>query len=447
MGCSGGSGGPGSVDSGESEDLVDAGIDTLDEETSDALLEAIELFEDALVADPGNDVARSLLAMAEVLAFFDEPNTARFMGSGCGMDLDTLLDRLDIELGEGTTIFSLLDGTAPEPMFPEGPPSDPPTGIELQSFLRCELIPLLQETAEKLEAVSSGFTHEFEDGLLGSDPFTIDYGDAHLLAGALRGAEMALHLTCIFELAIDPEELVDGESELLLGRSDGALGSPGWPTQLFTGDSPTDVVAEQLCEGNTGVFNEHALLGTAGLLDASAEAQTHLDEWRAAAAQLLMNINDAVDGKVALADAGADPGLIEIDSTFICAQAVWLPWLVDMVDALQGTDSSVAAVEVPEVCGIEIYLPALEIPEELFEAATYSNRPFLPTYGEGECYDVDESSFSHIDDAIYDNLHALAAEFAEDGTVGADDMYYVWIQMECAFESMLSYSAGCDLAE
>jgi hypothetical protein len=241
---------------------------------------------------------------------------------------------------------------------------------------------------------------------------------------------MMFHKLCLFEFAFDYGD-----------------GSVDPPQQLFTGNSPSLVVPEQICGvDNSGLFNAYAQFGTAGLLDASAEAQIHLDEWRSAGAQLLMNINEAVDGKVALEAADAEPGLIEIDSTFMCAQGVWLPWLVDMVDALEGGDSSVAAVDVEDICGIEIHLPALELPGELFEAATYSNRPFLPSYGVGECYLVAPISFAHINNPEYANLHALVAVLNEDGILTKEDMYNVWVDMECRWEEEVNgWWAGCGL--
>jgi len=138
---------------------------------------------------------------------------------------------------------------------------------------------------------------------------------------------MKLHKLCLFEWAFDP-----GDNDVIvIEEGFTASRSSGLPQQLFTGNSPSSVVPEQICGvENSGLFNAHAEFGTAGLLDASAEAQTHLNGWRSAGAQLLMNINEAVDGKAALEADDAEPGLIEIDSTFMCAQGVWLPWLVEL---------------------------------------------------------------------------------------------------------------------
>jgi hypothetical protein len=151
--CGGGGGGVATVDSEESTLLAEAGIEQLDQASSSSLLEAYASFEEALTLDPGNDLARSMLALTEALVFFDQPNTAFQLqsGSSCGLDLETLLNRLEIDLVEGTTIFTLLDGTAPSPEGPEGDLFNPPTGTELQSFFRCELIPMLQSVATHLE--------------------------------------------------------------------------------------------------------------------------------------------------------------------------------------------------------------------------------------------------------------------------------------------------------
>jgi hypothetical protein len=417
--CGGGGGGGATVDSEGSTLLAEAGIEQLDQASSSSLLEAYASFEEALTLDPGNDLARSMLALTEALVFFDQPNTAFQLqsGSSCGLDLETLLNRLEIDLVEGTTIFTLLDGTAPSPEGPEGDLFNPPTGTELQSFFRCELIPMLQSVATHLEEVDFGFTYEFESGLFSSGgSFSLDAGDARAAAGALRVFEMALHKACLFELAGKLSNSKDG-----------------MPSQLFTGNGPLDVIPEQVCKtANRGLFNSYEDYGTEGLLDVSAEGQTHLNGWREAAIQVLENINDAVDAKNALEAAGAVAGLFEIDPDFSCAQPVWLPWLTQCIDALSLQDPFVPAVEGGGMCGFEVDLPEGYVSPRIFELATYANRPFLPTYTFAECYDVSEASFSHIDSPTYANLRALAADYGAD--LSEEDLYNFWVDRECNYE-------------
>ena len=175
------------------------------------IVEADDCFQSELATNPSDEETNLFRALSRLLRLVEDkadgPNPAVFTDS---------FNELMEQFGVPTENLSVFDF---HPDFPKPLPSDSPTGVDIQEYIRTVLIPEITSALEdNLSNVGSSYsTFVTEDelesfGILNEPQVEVDYGDVKLLEAALRTALASLKsfvLAYDWDLDIDETALLD----------------------------------------------------------------------------------------------------------------------------------------------------------------------------------------------------------------------------------------------
>ena len=197
------------------------------------IVEADDCFQSELATEPTDEEANLFRALSRLLRLVEDkadgPNPAVFTDS-----FNELLEQFGVPT-ENLSVFDF------DPDFPKPLPSDSPTGVDIQEFIRTVLIPEITSALEdNLSNVGSSYStfvteEELESfGIMNEPQVEVDYGDVKLLEAALRTALASLKsfvLAYDWDLDIDEtalldplvlQDVVDANPALLTLQSDAA---------------------------------------------------------------------------------------------------------------------------------------------------------------------------------------------------------------------------------
>jgi len=430
-GCGGGGGGGSSTPSAEEQSAqrTSEAKTNLDDQSSQGLAQALALLEEAVDLDPANDEARMLLGAIRLPAFLDDnrfdPSPTTLGGEGEGSTLAHLLARAGIDL-HGDSIFDFLEGTADPIGTPEELSDDTPTLGELQTLVRDELLPVLRAAEADLSAVSEDFSRSID---LFGRTIELDYGDAEVLAAGLRALEVQLLLFVIFDLDADLDALANYDKG----------GAPlDHPYRLFTGESPDDIVEHARSRPlpgepeRSGFLNEPDTLASRRTFRPAAGADELFDDLRVA---LISLVKHAQAGAAYEEDADSSDDLFVVTGEDACEISLAEPWLLDLLDALQGGDPVVDAFATGGG-DCELALPGFTLDIDLvFDPKTYDGRPFLPDYGGSKYTVADEGSFDHATGAT--DLNRMIQDLGGD-PLSAAELLGSWNALNQAWDVLFA---------
>ena len=341
------------------------------EESNQMLVAAVQNFENALLVDPQNDTARTLLATTQLALFLNDnvisPST------GCSA-LCALLDGFGAGQG-GRNLFN-FGLTFPTPL-----PANSPTGADVQTFNDVDLIPVLISSATLLEAVAVEFSDTVE--LFGS-MVELDYGDAMVAAAALRAIQINLESTLVLETTGDIDAIASATFPL---TGDGV----SYPYRIFSGDTPTNIVQGQECpitdplagpnDTRPGFLNDVANAMTMQTFLTRPNAGAKLESLRQGLIALSMNYIAGSESIIAETDP-QDDDLVTFTAEQACQNPFVVQYLQGVITALSGSGVVVIpAVTSPVGNPCQVDLPQVTYNNTLaWEAGTYAGRPFLPDY-------------------------------------------------------------------
>ena len=405
--CSSGGGGD-DTDSEASNQSTEDGLSALNTKDVNNLDEALQFFEEALDADPQNDLARILRAFVRLMIFLGDwrPET----------ELGALIAGYGVDLGENTTLFDYIDGEAPPPTLPEELPQDSPHSGQVQSFLAGALANALREAADDLELVDDDFSRDLSD-LLG-EPAELDVGDVRLMEAALRGLIAVAEAQAAIDLNADVDQLVEWEARGLAA-----------PYSLYNGRDPMFPEPGLDCSGRLGFLNESAETASSSTFLPTDAADDQLETAR----DELVRAIDALIAGVLYADVDSGHDLIYIDEDDRNLFQLADDWLQDVQAALEGDDPNV----VERTIGTTV-LPGFVLRAGLaLSGDTYRGRFFVPDTTAGDPCTPTAASFAHA--LSNPDLMQLVFELTGENLTG-QDLLDSWLDLSEAWDAMFQPS-------
>lgn len=397
------------------EKLLEALVD-LEQQTSEGLRNADDKLGQALKHDPDNHSARFFLVAVRLITFFDDiapattdKNGDEVVDSDDSSPIAGLLQDGGVRVGDGTltTLEAIEQDDDDLVQVPEEPLDTTPGVGEVQDLLR-SLRGLLNRELATLVEIPADYSDVLTitvDEETGPEEIELDYGDVQVMVASLRLLQAGLCVATLFDLSVD---LVAGDEELDAFDAD-VIGSVA-PLRLFSGDSPANIVEDQILETTfgprPGFLNQPDRFDSSRTFLLAEDGDETLIEWH----RSLLGFFDALFALEEWTedDDTEDDLSTAFDEETRCLYDVAEPWILDVHEALSGGDPVVdplttfAACDDGSVEEFDFDGGTFRF-DLLFSPEPYDGRWFLPDYTLGGP-PATEASFPHAleNDALRD---------------------------------------------